>query len=94
MYRLLGVEPRDKPMAFRAVAKSLHPDDDLRREIDQHLRDGRTHFDGSFRLRHAHGHWVNFRLRGHITRDKETGEPWLTAHRRDRRAGHRPRLGR
>jgi two-component system cell cycle sensor histidine kinase PleC len=79
MYRLLGETPRGEPMAFRTVAKSLHPGDDIRHEVDQHLRDGRTHFDRSFRLRHAHGHWVNVRLRGNITRDKETGEPYLTA---------------
>ena len=79
MYRLLGGTPSDDAMAFRAIAQSLHPGDDLRKEVDQHLREGRTHFDRTFRLRHAHGHWVNVRLRGDITRDKETGEPYLTA---------------
>jgi len=64
---------------FRLIAKSLHPGDDIRREVDEHLREGRTHFDRTFRLRHAHGHWVTVRLRGHITRDTETGEPYLTA---------------
>ena len=33
----------------------------------------------AFRLRHADGHWIGMRLRGHITRDKETAEPLLTA---------------
>ena len=66
-------------MPFRLIAQSLHPGDDIRREVDQHLREGRTHFDRTFRLRHAHGHWVTVRLRGHITRDTETGEPYLTA---------------
>ncbi|MGC1179605.1 MAG: ATP-binding protein [Methyloceanibacter sp.] len=79
MYRLLGRAPSDDTMAFRAIMQALHPDDDLRGEIDRHLRDGETHFDRSFRLRHADGHWVNVRLRGHITRDNENQEPYLTA---------------
>ncbi|MGC2410678.1 MAG: ATP-binding protein [Methyloceanibacter sp.] len=79
MYRLLGKTASDETMAFRAIAQALHPDDDLRGEIDRHLRDGKTHFDHSFRLRHAAGHFVNMRLRGHITRDNETQEPYLTA---------------
>ena len=79
MYRLLGRTPSGDAMAFHAIAQSLHPGDDLRREIDQHLREDKTHFDRIFRLRHAHGHWVNIRLRGDITRDNETGEPYLTA---------------
>jgi len=79
MYRLLGRTPIDETMAFRTIAQSLHPDDDLRASIDRHLREGKTHFDQSFRLRHADGHWVTMRLRGHITRDKETREPLLAA---------------
>jgi two-component system cell cycle sensor histidine kinase PleC len=79
MYRLLGERPLDEPVPFRLIAKSLHPGDDIRREVDEHLREGRTHFDRTFRLRHAQGHWVTVRLRGHITRDTETGEPYLTA---------------
>jgi two-component system cell cycle sensor histidine kinase PleC len=66
-------------MAFRTIAQSLHPDDDLRASLDRHLRSGKTHFDQSVRLRHADGHWVTMRLRGHITRDTETAEPLLTA---------------
>ena len=58
MYRLLGLEPRDKAMAFRAISQALHPEDDLRGEIDRQLRDGASLFDGCFRLRHADGHWV------------------------------------
>ncbi len=79
MHRLLGRTPVDETVAFRTVAQSLHPDDDLRANIDRHLRAGETHFDESFRMRHAEGHWLNLRLRGHVTRDKETGEPHLTA---------------
>ena len=79
MYRMLGKTPSEETMAFRAVAQALHPDDDLRGEIDHHLRDGKAQFDQSFRLRHADGHFVNVRLRGHITRDNETQEPYLTA---------------
>ena len=79
MYRLLGRTPIDETMAFRTIAQFLHPDDDLRASIDRHLREGKTHFDQGFRLRHADGHWVTMRLRGHITRDKETREPLLTA---------------
>jgi two-component system, cell cycle sensor histidine kinase PleC len=79
MYRLLGRTPIDETMAFRTIAQSLHPEDDLRASIDRHLRGGKTHFDQSFRLRHADGNWVTMRLRGHITRDHETAEPLLTA---------------
>jgi two-component system cell cycle sensor histidine kinase PleC len=78
MYRLLGLEPSDKAMAFRVISQALHPDDDLRGEIDRHLRDGASLFDGCFRLRHAGGHWVGLRLRGHITRGVHDREPWLT----------------
>jgi two-component system cell cycle sensor histidine kinase PleC len=76
MYRLLGLDPRDKAMAFGAIAQALHPEDNLRREIDRSLREGATSFDGCFRLRHVDGHWVSLRLRGHITRS--AGEPLLT----------------
>jgi two-component system, cell cycle sensor histidine kinase PleC len=78
MYRLLGLEPCDKAMAFRVISQALHPEDDLRGEIDRHLREGASLFDGCFRLRHAHGHWVSLRLRGHITRGLRDREPWLT----------------
>ena len=74
MYRLLGLEPCDKAMAFRAISQALHPEDDLRGAIDRHLRDGASLFDGCFRLRHAGGHWVGLRLRGHITRGTGTEE--------------------
>jgi len=78
MYRLLGLEPRDKAMAFRVISQALHPEDDLRGEVDRHLREGASLFDGCFRLRHADGHWVGFRLRGHITRSLIDREPRLT----------------
>jgi two-component system cell cycle sensor histidine kinase PleC len=78
MYRLLGLEPSAKAMPFRMLAKALHPNDDLKAELDRHLRDGISAFDQSFRLRHADGHWMNFRLRGHITRNADNREPCLT----------------
>ena len=78
MYRLLGLTPSEKAMAFGAIARVLHPEDDLRGEIDRHLRDGASHFDRCFRLRHADGHWVGLRLRGQITRGQHGREPWLT----------------
>ncbi len=78
MYRLLGLDPRDQGMAFRVISQALHPEDDLRGAIDRHLRDGASLFDGCFRLRHADGHWVSLRLRGHITRGMLDREPWLT----------------
>jgi two-component system cell cycle sensor histidine kinase PleC len=78
MYRLLGLEPGDEPMSFRAIATLLHPDDDLRALADQHLRDGESSFDECIRLRHAGGHHIRLRLRGHIGRDAETNEPYLT----------------
>jgi two-component system, cell cycle sensor histidine kinase PleC len=77
MYRMLGLEPAGKPMSFRLIAQALHPEDDLRGEVDRHLRDGIPRFDGSFRLRHADGHWVWLRLRGNITRS-DAREPYLT----------------
>ncbi len=78
MYRLLGLEPQIEAMAFGVIAKALHPDDDLRGEMDRHLREGASLFDGRFRLRHDTGHWVTIRLRGQITRSQPQGEPWLT----------------
>jgi two-component system cell cycle sensor histidine kinase PleC len=78
MYRLLGLTPSDKAMAFRVISQALHPDDDLRGEIDRHLRDGASLFDGCFRLRHADGRWIGLRLRGHITRGMHDRQPWLT----------------
>jgi len=78
MYRLLGLEPLDRAMPFRVISQALHPDDDLRGELDRHLREGISAFDQSFRLRHAEGHWVTFRLRGHITRSADSREPCLT----------------
>ena len=78
MYRLLGLEPSTKPMAFRAISQSLHPEDDLRGEVDRLLREGCSQFDYCFRLRHADGQWVAVRLRGHITRSLQNREPWLT----------------
>jgi two-component system cell cycle sensor histidine kinase PleC len=76
MCRLLGLEPLDKAMPFRVISQALHPDDDLRGEIDRHLRERTALFDSCFRLRHADSHWVSLRLRGHITR--VAGEPYLT----------------
>jgi two-component system cell cycle sensor histidine kinase PleC len=78
MHRLLGLEPSAEPMPFRTLAKALHPDDDLRAEVDRHLREGISLFDQCFRLRHAEGHWVSIRLRGHITRGLADSEPYLT----------------
>jgi two-component system cell cycle sensor histidine kinase PleC len=66
MYRLLGLDPNDKAMAFGAVARALHPEDDLRGEVDQHLREG-VPIRRMFPARHADGRG-NLRLRGHITR--------------------------
>jgi two-component system, cell cycle sensor histidine kinase PleC len=77
MYCMLGLEPAGKAMSFRLIAQALHPDDDLRTEVDRHLRDGIPQFDGTFRLRHADGHWVWLRLRGNITRGAGR-EPYLT----------------
>ncbi len=78
MYRLLGLEPSANAMPFRDLAKALHPDDDLRAELDRHLREDISAFDQCFRLRHAEGHWVSVRLRGHITRGHAGTEPYLT----------------
>jgi len=79
MYRLLGLEPADDAMSFRAIATLLHPGDDLRAIADRHLRDRQMNFDECIRLRHADGHHIRLRLRGHISRDADTNEPYLTA---------------
>ncbi len=79
MFRLLGQHPRGGAMAFREIAHALHPADDLCGEIERKLRSGDRDFDHSFRLRHADGHWLRFRLRGHITRTAPSHEPHLTA---------------
>jgi two-component system, cell cycle sensor histidine kinase PleC len=77
MFRLLGLDPAEKAMAFGAIARALHPEDDLRGEVDRHLREGHALFDRCFRLRHAEGHWVTLRLRGEIARGADR-EPYLT----------------
>ena len=78
MYRLLGLEPTGKAMPYGILAQALHREDDLRAEVDRHLREGISLFDQCFRLRHAEGHWVVIRLRGHITRSPTDAEPYLT----------------
>jgi two-component system cell cycle sensor histidine kinase PleC len=78
MYRLLGLEPSANAMPFGILAKALHPEDDLRAELDRHLREGISLFDQRFRLRHADGHWLSLHLRGHITRSLTDREPYLT----------------
>jgi two-component system cell cycle sensor histidine kinase PleC len=78
MYQMLGVEPLNQAMPFRVIALLLHPDDDLMGDIDRHLRERDDDFDEHFRLRHVDGHWVRFRLRGHITRSPDNREPSLT----------------
>lgn len=78
MYKLLGLEPTPEPMAYGTLAQALHRDDDLRAELDRHMREGISLFDQCFRLRHAEGHWVAVRLRGHITRSPNSSEPYLT----------------
>jgi len=78
MYRLLGAKPSPDAMPFGILAKALHPDDDLRDELDRHLRERVSLFDQCFRLRHAEGHWVAIRLRGHVTRSLTDNEPYLT----------------
>ena len=78
MHRLLGLEPSADAMPYRNLSEALHPDDDLRAELDRHLREGISAFDQCFRLRHAEGHWISVRLRGHITRGQADDEPYLT----------------
>ncbi len=77
MYRLLGAKLADGPMPFRGIAKALHPDDDLRKLVDSHLREGQSLFDETVRLRHVQGHFVRIRLRGHIARGADS-ELYLT----------------
>ena len=77
MYALLGLEPSGI-VSYGMLANRLHREDDLRAELDRHMREGLDLFDQCFRLRHADGHWATIRLRGHITRDTATGEPYLT----------------
>jgi two-component system, cell cycle sensor histidine kinase PleC len=79
MYRMLGLQADSEPMGFHAIAKLLHPLDDLRGMAEVHLRENRSLFDEAIRLRHAGGNFVRLRLRGHIARDADTNEPYLTA---------------
>ena len=81
MYRLLGLEPSDSAMAFRVISQALHPDDDLKGELDRHLREGVSAFDQSFRLRHADGHWVEF----------QAARPHHAKRRQSRALSHRHR---
>lgn len=78
MYRMLGLEPTAAALPYGVLAEALHHDDDLRAELDRHMREGISEFDQCFRVRHAEGHWVTLRLRGHITRSQTGAEPYLT----------------
>ena len=91
MYRMLGLEPTTAPMPYGVLAEALHRDDDLRAELDRHMREGLSLFDQCFRVRHAEGHWVTLRLRGHITRKRAGAEPYLTGMAVQGRPGRRSR---
>ena len=95
MYRLLGLEPSDKAMAFGAIARALHPEDDLRGEIDRHLREGllrvRRLLPAAPRRRPLGS---TLRLRGHITRTLPDREPCLTGIAVIAEQDARSRLGR
>ena len=70
--------PRPGSCPYGMIANRLHREDDLRAEVDRHLREGMSLFDQCFRMRHAEGHWVTIRLRGHISRATGTSESYLT----------------
>jgi two-component system, cell cycle sensor histidine kinase PleC len=70
----------DGPMPYRNMREMLHPDDDLYRIVDGHIRSGTENVRVCFRLRAGEeGGWKWFDLRGRIRRRGVHGEPILVA---------------
>jgi two-component system cell cycle sensor histidine kinase PleC len=68
------------PMPYRDMRELLHPDDDLYRVVDGHIRAGEENVRVGFRLRAGEeGGWKWFDLRGRIRRKGAHGEPILVA---------------
>ena len=73
MYRILGLEPQDRPIGFGEVRDRLHPDEaDLVLLADSILRADQTQVDHRFHMRHADGHYVCLRLRGELVTYRRT----------------------
>jgi two-component system cell cycle sensor histidine kinase PleC len=70
----------DGPMPYRNMRELLHPEDDLYRTVDNHIRSGAESVRVCFRLRGGEeGGWKWFDLRGRIRRRGVHGEPILVA---------------
>jgi two-component system, cell cycle sensor histidine kinase PleC len=68
------------PMLYRDMRELLHPDDDLYRVVDGHIRAGAENVRIGFRLRAGdEAGWKWFDLRGRIRRKGAHGEPILVA---------------
>jgi two-component system cell cycle sensor histidine kinase PleC len=68
------------PMPYRNMRELLHPDDDLYRIVDTHIRTCAEKVRVCFRLRSGDdGSWKWFDLRGRIRRKGNHGEPILVA---------------
>jgi two-component system, cell cycle sensor histidine kinase PleC len=69
----------DGPMPYRNMRELLHPDDDLYRIVDTHIRTRAANVRVCFRLRSGDDGWKWFDLRGRIRRKGAHGEPILVA---------------
>ena len=69
MYDLLGMNARERVISFGSVRAMLHPDDDHLMRVAEDVIAGRAdHFDHTFRMRHADGHYVWLRARLELDR--------------------------
>ena len=78
-FEMIGRKIPEGPMPYRNMRELLHPEDDLYRIVDTHIRTSNANVRVCFRLRSAEdGGWKWFDLRGRIRRGT-SGEPVLVA---------------
>jgi two-component system cell cycle sensor histidine kinase PleC len=79
-FAMLQRRAPEGPMPYRNMRELLHPEDDLYRIVDNHIRTGAEAVRLCFRLRAGDdGRWKWFDLRGRIRRKGAHGEPILVA---------------
>ena len=78
MYRLLGMQPDDKPMSFGDLKVLLHPDDCNLAELARtFLESGRDTISYDFRVRNTAGEWRWFRTQAENDSRNSSSHPHL-----------------
>ena len=78
MYRLLGMEPDERPMSFGDLKALLHPDDgNLAKLAQQFLESEEETISYDFRIRNAEGEWLWIRTRAEHDVNKGSFHPHL-----------------